>query len=96
MAEYRSILPLEIGKTLIVAVTGTAQDVAINGKAFMIQNLDSSNAVYFKEKTSDNVVCTTSNGIALATNTLFPFQLVAGTLSIIGAGNASVGITFLS
>lgn len=93
MAELRSIEPLCVGEVKIVAATTTAQDVVIGNRSFIIQNAHAENIVYFKEKLG--VVATATNATILAAGSTFPFQLVAGTLSIVASANSNVVITYL-
>ena len=92
MAEYRSIEPLAVKEVKIVAATTTAQDVAIGGRPFIIQNAHDTNIVYFKEK--KGVAATSTNATILKSGT-FPFQLVADTLSVVASAATNVVITFV-
>ena len=81
-----------IDSVKVISVTTEAQDVAINCKTFMIENLGTG-AVYFKEK--NGVDCTASNGFAIPASTLLDEKLSASTLSIVGEADADVRILFL-
>ena len=87
------IEPYKLGKTLIVSATTTAQDVAINGQSFYIQNISADKVIYFKEKLG--AVATNSNSISLAAGMGFPYLLTANTLSVLGSGTGNVAIQFM-
>lgn len=78
-----------------VAVTGTAKDISINYRAFLIENLSTDQTVYFKEKNEDEKACTTNNGFALPAGKIFDKVLRAKTLSVIGSGSADVRILYV-
>lgn len=83
-----------LGKTLAVSVTTAAQDVAVNGRSFIIQNNSAADViVYFKEK--NDVAATSTNAWKLIGGTAFPIPLNAYTLSIVGSANANVIIQYL-
>lgn len=88
------IAPYKIIKTEVISVTTDAQDIAVNGRSFIIQNNAANTVfVYFKEK--DEVAATTTNGFRIVGGDTLPVVLTAGTLSIVGSASASVVIQYV-
>lgn len=85
-------MDLKLTEVITVTVTTTAQDVSLNGKRCKIQNTDDTNTVYFKEKSKDGVVATSTNGLAVFAKETTQDTMILETISIIGAGNASIRI----
>lgn len=90
---YMQIEPLRLGKIERLAITTTEQEVSVRGKYILLQNLDPTETVYFKEK--DGVACTSSNGAAVPPLSVFPVPLSADTLSVVASGTANVALIFI-
>ena len=77
-----SIAPYSIAEIKQLTTSTTAQDVAVNGRCFIIQNNHASEPLYFKEK--NGVAATTTNSWKLdAGATTFPPSFyLASTLSV--------------
>lgn len=78
-----------------VAVTTTAKDIDVNCRHFIIENLDDSATVYFKEKKYDNTAVTADNGFAIPPNTVLDMVFTAHTLSIKGSAGADVRLMYV-
>lgn len=85
-----SIAPYSIAEIKQLTTSTTAQDVAVNGRCYIIQNNHATEALYFKEK--NGVAATTTNSWKLdAGATTFPILLSGATLSVV-AGAAGTGV----
>lgn len=80
----------KIKDVIVVTTSTTAQDVAINGRAFLIQNPHATAIAYVKEK--NGVAATSSNGWMLPAGYVCPHKLTAETLSIVGSATGTVNI----
>ena len=84
-------------ESVAVLTAGTeAQNVAVNGLAFMIENNSAETTVYFKEKRYDGEDATSENGYALAAGRSTPVPVTAMELSVAAAaGGADVRVLIL-
>ncbi len=85
---------VKIEKVTALTVGTSAQTVAVNGLAFVMENLSESATVYFKEKRADGKAATASNGYALPAGKSTEFPLVAMDLSVV-ASAASTDVRVL-
>lgn len=76
---------VKIEKVKALTVGTTAQTVAVNGLAFLMENLSDSATVYFKEKRADGKAATSSNGYALPAGKSTEFPMVAMDLSVVAS-----------
>ncbi|MDD4566149.1 MAG: hypothetical protein PHE79_11830 [Eubacteriales bacterium] len=78
---YAYIEPYSLKETIVnTDIKGTAVDVAIKGRKFMLHNTGAQ-PLYFKEK--NGVAATTTNANICAAGTVYPIAMVADTLSLI-------------
>ena len=87
-------MALKIDSVEKVSVTTTAKDVAVNYRAFIIENCTAEKTVYFKEK--DGVAVTVDNGFELIGQKIFDKVLRAKTLSIKGSEACDVRILYVT
>lgn len=85
---------VKIEKVKALTVGTTAQTVAVNGLAFLMENLSDSATVYFKEKRDDGKNATSSNGYALGPGKSTDIPMVAMDLSVV-ASAASTDVRVL-
>ena len=85
---------VKIEKVVKLTAGTSAQTVAVNGLAFMLQNLSESATVYFKEKRDDNKAATASNGYAVGPGKETQVPMVAMDLSVV-ASAASTDVRVL-
>ena len=85
---------VKIEKVVKLTAGTSAQTVAVNGLAFMLQNLSDSATVYFKEKRDDGKNASSSNGYALGPGKSTEFPMVAMDLSVV-ASAASTDVRVL-
>ena len=76
-----------------LSVGTTAQDVNVNYRGFLMQNLSDTATVYFREKDADGKDCTAQNGFALPPGAVQERVYTAHTLSLVAsAAGADVRI----
>ncbi len=75
MKKIESVAVLKIGTT--------AQTVAVNGLAFLVQNNSDAAAVYFKEKRADGIAASAQNGYRLGPGASTAIPLTALELSVV-------------
>ena len=73
---------VKIEKVVKLTAGTSAQTVAVNGLAFLMENLSDSATVYFKEKRDDGADAAASNGFALGPGETLPLALTASELSV--------------
>ena len=74
---------VKIEKVVKLTAGTSAQTVAVNGLAFLMENLSDSATVYFKEKRDDGKAATASNGSAVPPGKCTRIPMVAMDLSVI-------------
>ena len=85
---------VKIEKVVTMTAGTSAQTVAVNGLAFLMENLSESATVYFKEKRDDGKAVTASNGYALGPGKETTIPMVAMDLSVV-ASAASTDVRVL-
>lgn len=74
---------VKIEKVVKLTAGTSAQTVAVNGLAFLMENLSDSATVYFKEKRDDGKNASSSNGYAVGPGKSTDIPMVAMDLSVI-------------
>lgn len=74
---------IKIEKVVALSVGTTAVDCSVHGMTCLVQNLSDSACVYLKEKRSDGVDVTASNGWCIPAGGELPFPMAALDLSLI-------------
>lgn len=87
------IEPKTLDTCVAITATATAQDVLVNGRTFILQNTSADKVLYFKEK--GGAAATSANAMVLAAGATFPFQLTAGTLSVISTATCTAILAYL-
>ncbi len=85
---------VKIEKVVKLTAGTSAQTVAVNGLAFLMENLSDSATVYFKEKRDDGKAASSSNGYALGPGKSTDIPMVAMDLSVV-ASAASTDVRVL-
>lgn len=85
---------VKIEKVVALTAGTTAQTVAVNGLAFVMENLSESATVYFKEKRDDGKNASSSNGYAVPPGKCTRIPMVAMDLSVV-ASAASTDVRVL-